>query len=205
AGTPCGSIVGREQLDQSQLSTGHQSIQASQAPTGEALRLNLLLSDSLLCLCRDHQNFEACNICVCHGDLTGSEAGLYMPGPVGPAAFALPVPASQPAPTGPLASAPTSSMRICATYLGDRRRLDYIGPGRQLIRRLLIDSLLNFVSLTIPLRQFRFSPAQQQQSQSDATNSAVAVVAVRRCSRGRRQLLIPLLAAACIPVISRSV
>ncbi|PAA62954.1 hypothetical protein BOX15_Mlig015335g1 [Macrostomum lignano] len=180
AGTPCGSIVG-EQLDQSQLSTGHQSIQASQAQPVEALRLNLLLSDSLLCLCRD-QNFEACNICVCHGDLTGSEAGLYMPGLLdrrpSPCQCGFSASANR-----ALGLGSNIFYEDLCDLLGDRRRLDY-RPWPSTYSPAVIDSLLNFVSLTIPLRQFRSPPAQQQQSQSDATNSAVAVVAGAAAAAG---------------------
>uniref|UniRef100_A0A1I8FDK0 Mediator of RNA polymerase II transcription subunit 13 n=1 Tax=Macrostomum lignano TaxID=282301 RepID=A0A1I8FDK0_9PLAT len=98
----------------------------------------------------------------------------------------LAVPASQPAPTGPLASAsPTSSMRICATLLGDRRRLDY-RPWPSTYSPAVIDSLLNFVSLSpFRSRQFRSPPQlSSKQSQSDATNSAVAVVAGAAAAAG---------------------
>uniref|UniRef100_A0A1I8FIC5 CRAL-TRIO domain-containing protein n=1 Tax=Macrostomum lignano TaxID=282301 RepID=A0A1I8FIC5_9PLAT len=121
------SIVG-EQLDQSQLSTGHQSIQASQA---------------------QNRTFEACNICVCHGDLTGSEAGLYMPGLFGPGGLRLARCgfSAQP-PTGPLGLGSINIFYV-------RRSVDYWA----------IDDALDYRPWpsTLFAPAFRSPPAQQQQ------------------------------------------
>lgn len=43
-----------------------------------ALMLNLLLSDSMLNLYRDH-NFESCSICVCNMNIKGNDVGIYLP------------------------------------------------------------------------------------------------------------------------------
>lgn len=43
-----------------------------------SLMLNLLLSDSMFNLFRDH-NYESCSICVCNMNIKGSDVGIYLP------------------------------------------------------------------------------------------------------------------------------
>ncbi|XP_046361472.2 mediator of RNA polymerase II transcription subunit 13-like isoform X2 [Haliotis rufescens] len=50
----------------------------NQLPEVHSLIVNVLLSDSILNLFKDH-NFDSCNICVCNMDIKGSDAGLYVP------------------------------------------------------------------------------------------------------------------------------
>ncbi|KAH9389698.1 Mediator of RNA polymerase II transcription subunit 13-like [Tyrophagus putrescentiae] len=55
---------------------------AASAPHNEvnALMLNLLLSDSMFNLFRDH-NFESCSICVCNMNIKGNDVGIYLHDP----------------------------------------------------------------------------------------------------------------------------
>lgn len=57
-------------------------ITATPAPINEvnALMLNLLLSDSMFNLFRDH-NFESCSICVCNMNIKGNDVGIYLHDP----------------------------------------------------------------------------------------------------------------------------
>ena len=52
----------------------------NQIPEVHSLIVNVLLSDSILNLFKDH-TFDSCNICVCHGnpDIKGADFGLYFP------------------------------------------------------------------------------------------------------------------------------
>ncbi|RUS84802.1 hypothetical protein EGW08_007417 [Elysia chlorotica] len=50
----------------------------SQLPEANSLLLNVLLSDSILNLYRDH-NFDSCTICVCNADINGSDVSVYVP------------------------------------------------------------------------------------------------------------------------------
>lgn len=52
-----------------------------------SLYLNLLLSDSMLNVFRDH-NFESCSICVCNMNIKGNDVGIYLPDTPGAAASA---------------------------------------------------------------------------------------------------------------------
>ena len=47
-------------------------------PEAHSLFVNLLLSDSMLNLFKDH-NFESCSICVCNMNIKGSDVGVYLP------------------------------------------------------------------------------------------------------------------------------
>lgn len=47
------------------------------------LMLNLLLSDSMFNLFRDH-NFESCSICVCNMNIKGNDVGIYLPDSIQP-------------------------------------------------------------------------------------------------------------------------
>ncbi|ESO97898.1 hypothetical protein LOTGIDRAFT_153005 [Lottia gigantea] len=49
-----------------------------QIPEVHSLLVNVLLSDSLLNLYKDH-NFDSCNICVCNFDIKGADVGPYLP------------------------------------------------------------------------------------------------------------------------------
>lgn len=51
---------------------------ASQMPEAHSLLVNLVLSDSLLNLFKDH-NFNSCTMCVCNMNIKGSDMGLYLP------------------------------------------------------------------------------------------------------------------------------
>ncbi|GFO14516.1 mediator of RNA polymerase ii transcription subunit 13 [Plakobranchus ocellatus] len=50
----------------------------SQLPEANSLLLNVLLSDSILNLFKDH-NFDSCTICVCNADINGSDVSVYLP------------------------------------------------------------------------------------------------------------------------------
>lgn len=47
-------------------------------PEADSLLVNLLLSDSLLELFRDH-NFASCTLCVCNMNIKGADVGVYLP------------------------------------------------------------------------------------------------------------------------------
>ncbi|KAI2795657.1 Mediator of RNA polymerase II transcription subunit 13-like [Blomia tropicalis] len=47
-------------------------------PEINSLMFNLILSDSMFNLFRDH-NFESCSICVCNMNIKGSDTGIYLP------------------------------------------------------------------------------------------------------------------------------
>ncbi|XP_050408100.1 mediator of RNA polymerase II transcription subunit 13 isoform X3 [Patella vulgata] len=49
-----------------------------QIPEVNSLLVNVILSDSLLNLYKDH-NFDSCNICVCNFDIKGADVGPYLP------------------------------------------------------------------------------------------------------------------------------
>lgn len=50
----------------------------SHVPEAHGLLVNIVLSDSMLNLFKDH-NFDSCTMCVCQMDINGSDAGLYLP------------------------------------------------------------------------------------------------------------------------------
>lgn len=56
------------------------SLNAMPASECNSLMLNLLLSDSMFNLYRDH-NFESCSICVCNMNIKGNDVGIYLPDP----------------------------------------------------------------------------------------------------------------------------
>ncbi|XP_013416581.1 mediator of RNA polymerase II transcription subunit 13-like isoform X2 [Lingula anatina] len=51
-----------------------------QMPEAHGLVLNIVLSETLLNLFKDH-NYDSCNICVCQGNIKGSDVGLYLDDP----------------------------------------------------------------------------------------------------------------------------
>ncbi|XP_064647452.1 mediator of RNA polymerase II transcription subunit 13-like isoform X2 [Lineus longissimus] len=50
----------------------------SQVPEAHSLTVNLVLSDTILNLFKDH-NFDSCNICVCNMSIKGADVGIYIP------------------------------------------------------------------------------------------------------------------------------
>ena len=54
----------------------------NQIPEADSLLVNVVLSDSILNLFKDH-NFDSCNICVCNMTIKGSDLGVYIPNPTG--------------------------------------------------------------------------------------------------------------------------
>ncbi len=60
------------------------SVSMMRSPEANSLVVNILLSDTLLNLFRDH-NFDSCTLCVCNagpkvvGNIKGSDAGTYLP------------------------------------------------------------------------------------------------------------------------------
>lgn len=46
----------------------------------DALKMNIILSDSLLNIFKDH-NFDSCNICECTTSVMGAEIDIYLPSP----------------------------------------------------------------------------------------------------------------------------
>lgn len=54
-------------------------------PEADSLLVNLLLSDSLLELFRDH-NFSSCTLCVCNMNIKGADVGVYLPASLVPTA-----------------------------------------------------------------------------------------------------------------------
>lgn len=60
----------------------HQIGTNNQIPEAHSLFVNLVLSDSILNLFKDH-NFDSCNICVCNMTIRGSDIGVYIPNPTG--------------------------------------------------------------------------------------------------------------------------
>ena len=56
------------------------SDQNSLIPEASSLMLNLMLSDTILNVFRDH-NFDSCTICVCsnEGNIRGRDAAPYLP------------------------------------------------------------------------------------------------------------------------------
>lgn len=54
----------------------------NQIPEAQSLLVNIVLSDSILNLFKDH-NFDSCNICVCNMTIKGSDLGVYIPNPTG--------------------------------------------------------------------------------------------------------------------------
>ena len=54
----------------------------NQSPEAQSLLVNIVLSDSILNLFKDH-NFDSCNICVCNMTIKGADLGLYIPNPTG--------------------------------------------------------------------------------------------------------------------------
>jgi mediator of RNA polymerase II transcription subunit 13 len=50
----------------------------TQMPEVNSLVVNLMLSDSILNLFKDH-NFDSCTICVCNNNIKGSDIGAYIP------------------------------------------------------------------------------------------------------------------------------
>ncbi|CAN7987204.1 unnamed protein product [Ixodes hexagonus] len=54
-------------------------------PEADSLMVNLLLSDSLLELFRDH-NFSSCTLCVCNMNIKGADVGVYLPASLVPTA-----------------------------------------------------------------------------------------------------------------------
>ncbi|XP_054167934.1 mediator of RNA polymerase II transcription subunit 13-like [Oppia nitens] len=55
-------------------------------PETHSLAVNLLLSDSLLNLFRDH-NFESCSLCVCNMNIKGNDVGVYLPDSLAPGGY----------------------------------------------------------------------------------------------------------------------
>lgn len=51
----------------------------SHIPEAHSLLVNVILSDSLLNLFKDH-NFDSCTMCVCNLNIRGADAGIYLPG-----------------------------------------------------------------------------------------------------------------------------
>lgn len=49
-----------------------------QLPEAHSLVVNVILSDSLLNVFKDH-NFDSCNICVCNMNIKGSDIGMFLP------------------------------------------------------------------------------------------------------------------------------
>ncbi|KAK3606523.1 hypothetical protein CHS0354_041477 [Potamilus streckersoni] len=54
----------------------------NQMPEVHSLTVNIVLSDSILNLFKDH-NFDSCNICVCNMNIKGADLGVYVPDPSG--------------------------------------------------------------------------------------------------------------------------
>ena len=54
----------------------------NQIAEADSLFVNIVLSDSLLNLFKDH-SFDNCNICVCNMNIKGSDLGLYIPNQTG--------------------------------------------------------------------------------------------------------------------------
>lgn len=52
----------------------------NQIPEVHSLIVNIVLSDSILNLFKDH-NFDSCSICVCNMNIKGADLGLYIPNP----------------------------------------------------------------------------------------------------------------------------
>ncbi len=50
----------------------------TQMPEVNGLVVNIMLSDSILNLFKDH-NFDSCTICVCNNNIKGSDIGSYIP------------------------------------------------------------------------------------------------------------------------------
>lgn len=50
----------------------------NQIPEVHSLLVNIVLSDSILNLFKDH-NFDSCSICVCNMNIKGADLGLYIP------------------------------------------------------------------------------------------------------------------------------
>jgi mediator of RNA polymerase II transcription subunit 13 len=55
-------------------------------PEAHSLVVNLLLSDSMLNLFKDH-NFESCSICVCNMNIKGNDVGVYLPDSLVPGGY----------------------------------------------------------------------------------------------------------------------
>ncbi|KAG1662731.1 Mediator of RNA polymerase II transcription subunit 13 [Nymphon striatum] len=51
----------------------------SHIPEAHSLLVNVILSDSLLNIFKDH-NFDSCTMCVCNLNIRGADAGIYLPG-----------------------------------------------------------------------------------------------------------------------------
>ena len=58
----------------------------NQIPEVHSLLVNIVLSDSILNLFKDH-NFDSCSICVCNMNIKGADLGLYIPNPTGEQQF----------------------------------------------------------------------------------------------------------------------
>ena len=54
----------------------------SQLPEAHSLVANVMLSDSVLNLFRDH-NFDSCTLCVCNLNISGGDIGVYLPDTTG--------------------------------------------------------------------------------------------------------------------------
>ena len=52
----------------------------NQIPEVNSLLVNIVLSDSVLNLFKDH-NFDSCSICACNMNIKGADLGLYIPNP----------------------------------------------------------------------------------------------------------------------------
>lgn len=65
-------------MNRNHLPQEHMSSSVPSFPEAHSLVVNLMLSDSLLNLFKDH-NFESCSLCVCNMNIKGSDIGVYLP------------------------------------------------------------------------------------------------------------------------------
>jgi mediator of RNA polymerase II transcription subunit 13 len=65
-------------LNRTLSSVDNQPTTNSQCHEANSLVVNIFLSDSLLNLFKD-SNFDSCSMCVCNGNILGSDNGVYLP------------------------------------------------------------------------------------------------------------------------------
>ncbi|XP_015784141.1 mediator of RNA polymerase II transcription subunit 13 isoform X2 [Tetranychus urticae] len=80
---PLGSLPYDVHSHQAPLISGRPPLPATSPalptiPDAHCLLINLVLSDSMLNLFKDH-NFESCTLCACNGNIKGSDVGIYLP------------------------------------------------------------------------------------------------------------------------------
>ncbi|XP_053203411.1 mediator of RNA polymerase II transcription subunit 13-like isoform X2 [Panonychus citri] len=80
---PLGSLPYDVHSHQNSLMPGRTPLPATSPalptiPDAHCILINLVLSDSMLNLFKDH-NFESCTLCACNGNIKGSDVGIYLP------------------------------------------------------------------------------------------------------------------------------